>query len=46
MEPPLMFNKEASGRVCGLEKALYELKQSPRAWFDSFTKVMRKMGYR
>lgn len=27
-----------------MEKTLYGLKQSPKAWFDRFTKAIRKMG--
>ena len=33
-------------KVCKLKKSLYELKQSPRAWFGRFTKSMRSFGYR
>ena len=32
--------------VCKLERALYGLKQSPRAWFGQFSSAMRKYGYR
>ncbi|KAB2632654.1 polyprotein (retrotrasposon protein) [Pyrus ussuriensis x Pyrus communis] len=31
--------------VCRLRKSLYGLKQSPYAWFDRFTQVMKKNGY-
>ena len=31
--------------VCKWERALYGLKQSPRAWFGRFSSVMRKYGY-
>ena len=31
--------------VCKLERALYGLKQSPRAWFGRFSSAMRKYGY-
>ncbi|CAL9020822.1 unnamed protein product [Prunus brigantina] len=32
-------------QVCKLRKSLYGLKQSPRAWFDRFTKSMKFFGY-
>lgn len=28
------------------EKTLYVLKQSPRAWFDRFYKIMMRFGYK
>ena len=31
--------------VCKLERALYGLKQSPRAWFGRFSLAIRKYGY-
>ncbi|CAL2275786.1 unnamed protein product [Prunus armeniaca] len=34
-----------TGNVCKLKKAMYRLKQSPRAWFDRFTTAMKKFGY-
>ena len=37
-----MFTK---GKVCKLQKSLYGLKQSPQAWFDRFTRVLRRDGY-
>ncbi|RVX04897.1 Retrovirus-related Pol polyprotein from transposon RE1 [Vitis vinifera] len=33
-------------KVCKLKKALYRLKQSPRAWFGRFAKVMKEFGYK
>ena len=33
------------GKVCRLNKSLYGLKQSPRAWFCRFTKSMKAFGY-
>ncbi|CAL8167744.1 unnamed protein product [Prunus armeniaca] len=35
-----------TGNVCKLKKAMYGLKQSPRAWFGRFTAGMKKFGYR
>jgi hypothetical protein len=32
--------------VCKLQRALYGLKQSPRAWFGRFSVAMRKYGYK
>lgn len=31
--------------VCRLKKSLYGLNQSPRAWFDRFAKLVRRLGY-
>jgi hypothetical protein len=31
--------------VCKLQRALYGLKQSPRAWFGRFSLAMKKYGY-
>ncbi|CAL2234202.1 unnamed protein product [Prunus armeniaca] len=33
------------GVVCKLQKSLYRLKQSPRAWFGRFAASMKKFGY-
>ena len=33
-------------KVCKLNKALYELKQSPRAWVGKFTQTMKILGYK
>ena len=47
MDTPPGFGGEFKGHeVCKLKKTLYGLKQSPRAWFGRFTKVMKKYGYR
>jgi hypothetical protein len=32
--------------VCKLQRALYGLKQSPRAWFGRFSMAMRKYGFK
>lgn len=41
MELPPGFNKNSNeGKVCHLRKALYDLKQSSKAWFDRFTKTI------
>ena len=40
-----MLEKQ-SQKVCKLKKSLYELKESPRAWFGRFIESMRAFGYR
>ena len=37
--------KEEETKVCKLKKSMYGLKQSPRAWFDRFAKVIKNQGY-
>ncbi|RVW73975.1 Retrovirus-related Pol polyprotein from transposon TNT 1-94 [Vitis vinifera] len=44
--PPGFEESMAKNQVCKLQKSLYSLKQSPRAWFDRFTKVVLKLGYK
>lgn len=44
--PPGLEFPSASGKVCKLKKALYELKQSPRAWFERLSRAMQKFGYK
>ncbi|RVW24249.1 Retrovirus-related Pol polyprotein from transposon TNT 1-94 [Vitis vinifera] len=41
-----MVSEKQCQKVCKLKKSLYGLKQSPRAWFGTFTKSMRAFGYR
>lgn len=43
--PPGYGIQNSFGQVCRLQKALYDLKQSPRAWFGRFTQAMKKYGY-
>ena len=42
--PPGLETPANYRKVCKLEKSLYGLKQSPRAWFDKFTKTVQH-GY-
>ena len=46
MNIPPGFEEDTSHRVCRLKKVLYGLKQSPRAWFGRFAKVMKRSGYK
>ena len=45
LPPGCMIPEIHSLKVCRLKKSLYGLKQSPRAWFGRFTKVMKAFGY-
>ena len=45
MEQPLGFVAQGEiGKVCRLLKSLYDLKQSPRAWFGKFNQVVEEFG--
>ena len=47
MEVPLQFRSDLDNeKMCKLKKAQYKLKQSPRAWFGRFAKVMKNVRYR
>jgi len=46
MNSPPSMTDSIGMKVCKLKKALYELKQSPKAWFGRFTKSMNVFGYR
>jgi Reverse transcriptase (RNA-dependent DNA polymerase) len=43
--PPDFRNEQLKGKVYRLKRSLYELKQSPRTWFDRFSMAMKKLGY-
>ena len=46
MELPLrFFDDQGKNKVCKLNKSLYGLKQSPRAWFGRFSQVLRRHEY-
>lgn len=45
MEPPPGFTEKFGSKVCRLKRSLYGLKQSPRAWFERFTKFVKSQGY-
>ena len=35
----------SSNKVCQLKKALYDLKQSPQAWFERLSRIVKRYGY-
>ena len=43
--PPGYTHQEQEKLVCKLERSLYGLKQSPRAWFEHFCKAMKNYNY-
>ena len=43
--PPGFEEKLGSNKVFKLKKSLYGLKQSPKAWFERFWKVVKNSGY-
>ena len=43
--PPGFCKEEEETNVCKLKKSLYGLKQSPRAWFDIFAKVIKNQRF-
>ncbi|CAL5443960.1 unnamed protein product [Camellia sinensis] len=44
MRPPPGLH-HSSGQVCRLRRALYGLKQSPRAWYDRFQTAVTELGF-
>ena len=44
MQPPPGLSVE-SNKVCHLRRALYDLKQAPRAWFTKFSSTISRLGY-
>lgn len=45
MEQPRGFVAQVKrSQVCRLRKVFYDLKQSPRAWFDKFNDAVLRFG--
>ncbi|XP_021749912.1 uncharacterized protein LOC110715633 [Chenopodium quinoa] len=44
-QPPGLRDKEKPGHVCLLKKALYVLKQAPRAWYHRFSSFVATIGF-
>ena len=45
MQPPPGYNGIKGNMVCKLHKAIYGLKQSPRAWYAKLSSVLEKAGF-
>ena len=45
MEAPPNFNEKFGTKVYKLKMSLYNLKQSPRTWFERFTNFVKSQGY-
>lgn len=43
--PPGHPQASTEGVVCKLHKAIYGLKQSPRAWYSKLSSVLEKVGF-
>ena len=43
-QPQVCVAQGEKGRVCLLWKSLYDLKQSPRAWFGKFNQAVKEFG--
>lgn len=46
IDVPPGFEEKCEGKVCRPKKSLYGLKQSPRAWFEKFSKSIKNQGYK
>ncbi|KAL9250830.1 Retrovirus-related Pol polyprotein from transposon RE1-like protein [Drosera capensis] len=44
IQPP-GYESAGENHVCHLQKSLYGLKQSPRAWFEKFSKIVEVIGF-
>ena len=45
IQPPLGYGPAQNGMVCKLHKAIYSLKQSPRAWYAKLSSVLEKADF-
>jgi Reverse transcriptase (RNA-dependent DNA polymerase). len=45
-QPPGYENKSKSSYVCKLDKALYRLKQAPRAWYSRLSSKLCDLGFK
>ena len=45
-QPPGFIDPERPNHLCKLRKAIYGLRQSPRAWFDKFSTFLLEFGFK
>ncbi|KAM2132845.1 hypothetical protein ACFX1Q_014202 [Malus domestica] len=45
MQPPPGYNGYKDNMVCKLHKAIYGLKQSPKAWYAKHSSILDKAGF-
>ena len=45
MKQPPSYVAQGENKVCRLKKAIYGLKQSPRAWFEKFNITISDIGF-
>ncbi|KAK8935501.1 hypothetical protein KSP39_PZI013578 [Platanthera zijinensis] len=45
VKQPPGFEITGVSQVCHLKKSIYGLKQSPRTWFDKFSRAVREIGF-
>lgn len=45
VQPPGFTHKVYPNHVCKLKRALYELKQKPRVWYDRFSTYLLTKGF-
>lgn len=47
MKQPVRYvNKSFPNHVCKLDKAIYDLRQAPRTWYDQFRSTLLNWGFR
>jgi hypothetical protein len=44
-KPPGYESKESPDYVCRLDKAIYDLKQAPRAWYSRLSMKLQQLGF-
>ena len=45
MKQPAMFQSSNPGQVCILQRTLYGLKESPKAWYNELTSTLIRLGF-